>query len=121
MFNRINIRLLKYVLFYGLFLISACTENKHNNSFIADKSLNTSTDIKKEKTSEYIIVLNKGITITTALSGLKIYNVHLIKNLKRGRYLVGLTNYPGVEKLKKDSVSSKYIKHIQPNFIYTTQ
>ena len=104
-----------------MFLISACTENKHNSRINTDKPLNTSTEIKEEKIAEYIIVLNKGIELTTALSSLKIYDTHLVKDLKRGRYLISLKNDPGIDKLKKDILYSKHISHIQPNFNYTTQ
>lgn len=121
MFNRkLNLRKLNVILFC-IFLISACTEKNYNSRPITDKPLNVSAVNKKEKISEYIIVLNKGIKLTTALSSLKRYDTHLVKDLKRGRYLISLKNDPGINKLKKDIVYSKYIKHIQPNFIYTTQ
>ena len=104
-----------------MFLISACTENKYDSRLNADKPLNASIEIKKEKIAEYIIVLNKGIKLTTALSSLKIYDARLIKDLKRGRYLISLNNDPDINKLKKDIINPEYIKHIQPNFIYKTQ
>lgn len=104
-----------------MFLISACTENKHNSRLNTEKPLNALIEIQKEKIAEYIIVLNKGIKLTTALSSMKIYDARLIKDLKRGRYLISLKNYPDINKLKKDIINPKYIKHIQPNFIYTTQ
>lgn len=102
-------------------MISACTENKYNSSHATNQSLDTSLQVKKVNAAEYIIVLKENVNITDALNSLKIYDVQLIKDLKRNRYLVRLNNNPGIERLKKDIIGSEYIKFIQPNFSYQSQ
>lgn len=122
LFNRkLNVGLFNCILVCGLFFISACTENNYNSSHVTNQSLDISVQIKKVKVAEYIIVLKEGINITTALSRLKIYDTHLVKDLKRGRYLISLKNNPGIEQLQKDITGSEYIKFIQPNFRYKSQ
>ena len=66
-------------------------------------------------------IVESGLSITDALNSLNTYDIWLIKDLKQDRYLVGLKKNPGIERLKNDFIGSEYIKHIQPNFTYTTQ
>ena len=121
--RKINIGLFNYILLCNIFLMSACTENKNNSSHVTNRLLDTSLQIKKVNAAEYIqyIVLKKDVNITDALNSLKIYNIQLIKDLKRNRYLVELRNNPGIERLHKDIIGSEYIKFIQPNFSYKSQ
>ena len=117
MFNK---RLLCFILFAGVVLFSGCKEVEHNSSYTENQRLNNPVKIKKN-ISEYIIVLKEGSKITDALNSLNAYDIRLIKDLKQDRYLVELKKNPGIERLKNDIIGSEYIKHIQPNFIYTTQ
>lgn len=105
----------------GVFVTSACTERKYNSNYIVKKPLDSSEQLNKVKVIEYIIVLNKGVKFPDAVMSLKIYDIQLIKDIKRDRYVVGFNNDPGIEQLRKDIVRSKYIKHIQPNFSYKAQ
>lgn len=104
-----------------MFLISACTETKYNNSHIENQLLDTSLQIKKVNKAEYIIVLKKDVKITDALHSLKIYKPQLIQDFKRNRYLIRLKINPGIERLQKYISGSDNIKFIQPNFNYKSQ
>jgi hypothetical protein len=115
-----NKSLLCFILFAGVVLFSGCKEAKNNSNDIETQILNNQDKIKKN-ISEYIIVLKEGSKITDALNSLNAYDIRLIKDLKQDRYLVELKKNPGIERLKNDIIGSEYIKHIQPNFIYTTQ
>ena len=71
--------------------------------------------------AEYIVVLNENVGIESATSILKRYEVKVIRDLKKSRYLTGLKKDPGIEQLRKDVENSGLIKQIQPNFTYTIQ
>lgn len=122
MFNRkLNTGLFACTLTCCLFLLSACTQESHNSSHVSKQLKDTAIRVKKVDVVEYIIVLKKDVKVTDAVNSLKIYDVQVIKDLKRDRYLIGVKNDHGIDKLKKDIVDSEYIKHIQLNFIYSTQ
>lgn len=104
-----------------MFLLSACTENNYNNNYVTNKPLDSSEQINKVKVIEYIVVLNKGVKFSDVVMSLKTYDIQLIKDIKRDRYVVGFKYDPGIEQLQKDIIGSKYIKHIQPNFSYKAQ
>ena len=108
------------LLFGGVVLFSGCKEVENNSRYTENQRLNNPVKINKNS-SEYIIVLKEGSKITDALNSLNAYDIRLIKDLKQDRYLVELKKNPGIERLKNDIIGSEYIKHIQPNFIYTTQ
>ena len=71
--------------------------------------------------TEYILVLKENVSVADALNSLQKYDVQVIRDLKKDRYLIGLKNNPGIDRLQEDVESSEYIKHIQPNFIYKIQ
>lgn len=122
MFNsKLNVALINCTLVCSVFLLSACTENNYNNNYITNKPLDSSEQINKVKVIEYIVVLNKGVKFSDVVMSLKSYDIQLIKDIKRDRYVVGFKYDPGIEQLQKDIIGSKYIKHIQPNFSYKAQ
>lgn len=122
MFNsKLNVALINFTLVCSVFLLSACTENNYNNNYVTNKPLDSSEQINKVKVIEYIVVLNKGVKFSDVVMSLKTYDIQLIKDIKRDRYVVGFKYDPGIEQLQKDIIGSKYIKHIQPNFSYKAQ
>jgi hypothetical protein len=106
---------------FGVLVISACQEPNYQNEKVAEREVGFSESNEESDSSEYIIVLEENVSIENAISNLKKYDAQIIKDLKRGRYLIGLKNDPGIEQLKKDVKDSLHIKQIQPNFIYTIQ
>jgi hypothetical protein len=103
------------------FAISACTESNQKSEYIPDRVTESSVSNEEPNLTEYIIVLEKDVSIESATGILKKYEVQVIRDLKKDRYLIGLKNDPGIERLKKDVEGSGYIKYIQPNFTYTIQ
>ena len=101
--------------------ISACTESIRHSEKNAEQVVEPSVTNKELKPSEYIIVLEENISISSAISILEKYDAQVIRDLDKNRYLIGLKNDPGIEQLKKDVESSGHIKHVQPNFTYTIQ
>ena len=106
---------------FGAFVISACQDSYYKNEKVAEREVDFSVGIEESKLSEYIIVLEENIIIADAINDLQKFDAKIIKNLKRGRYLIELKNDPGIELLKKHIEGSKRIKQIQPNFSYTIQ
>ena len=104
-----------------VFLFSACTDSTHSRKEVIGSGVETSISNEDSSLFEYIVVLDENVSIEDAISILKKYEVQVIRDLKKGRYLIGLKNDPGIEQLKKEVEGSEYIKHIQPNFTYTTQ
>lgn len=103
------------------FGISACTESNHKREHVPDRVVEPSANNEELNLTEYIIELEKNISIESATSILEKYQGQVIRDLKNGRYLIGLKEDPGIEQLKKDVEGSKYIKFVQPNFTYTIQ
>lgn len=106
---------------FGTLVISACQEPNYQNEKVAEREIGFSESNEESDSSEYLIVLEENISITTALNNLQKYEVRVIKNLKKGRYLIELKQDPGIEQLRKDLEGSEHIKQIQTNFIYTIQ
>ena len=106
---------------FGVLVISACQERNYQNEKVAEREVGFSESNEESDSSEYIIVLEENTSITTALNNLQKYELRVIKNLKKGRYLIELKQDPGIEQLRKDLEGSEHIKQIQPNFIYTIQ
>jgi len=106
---------------FGAFVIFACTESNHKSEYSPDRKAESSVSNEGSNLTEYIIVLVENVSIENAISNLQKYDAQIIKDLKRGRYLIGLKNDPGIEQLKKDVKDSLHIKQIQPNFNYTIQ
>lgn len=104
-----------------MFLLSACTEQNPASSNKMQGKIEASINSNKENITEYIIVLNKGVETSDAMDALKKYDVQIVKDLKRGRYVIKLKNDPGIKLLEKEVLNSELIKHIQPNYVYTTQ
>ena len=122
MFHTFNYRYLpSFIVVGSICLLTACVDNQHANSTSTNGTTSTLINNKEEKIAEYIIVLNNRVKISDAINVFEKYDVQVIKDLKRDRYVIGLKNDPGIEQLQKDIVDSNQIKHIQPNFIYTTQ
>ena len=122
MFNRIpKFCLSVCIVVFGTFVISACTESNYQGEYVTDGKAELSSSNNESILVEYIIVLEGNISIGDATSILKKYEVQVIRNLKKGRYLIGLNNDPGIERLKKEIEGSEYIKQIQPNFSYSIQ
>ena len=122
MFNRIPISWLSFCsVIFGLLVISACTESNNQSGYIADRKTESSASNNEIILTEYIIVLEENVSIADAIDNFQKYEAQVIKDLKRGRYLIGLKIDPGIEQLNKDAEGFEHIKLIQPNFIYKTQ
>ena len=102
-------------------MISACQKPSYQNEKVAEPEVESYASNEESKPNEYIIVLSENVSIENAIRNLQKYDAWVIKDIERGRYLIGLKNDPGIEQLKKDVLGSKDINHIQPNFIYTIQ
>ena len=122
MFNRIPNGWLSFcIVIFGLLVISACTESNNQSGYIADRKTESSASNDEIILTEYIIVLEENVSIADAINNFQKYEAQVIRDLKRGRYLIGLKNDPGIERLKKEVEGSDRIKYIQPNFTYTIQ
>jgi len=102
-------------------VISACTEPNNQSGYIADRKTESSASNKDIILAEYIIVLEENVSIVDAIDNFQIYEAQVIRDLKRGRYLIALKIDPGIEQLNKDVEGFEHIKLIQPNYIYTIQ
>ncbi len=109
------------VVVFGLLVISACTEPNNQSGYIADRKTESSASINDLILAEYIIVLEENVSIADAIDNFQIYEAQVIRDLKRGRYLIGLKNDTGIRQLRKDVEASEQIKQIQPNFTYSIQ
>lgn len=122
MFNRIpKCWLAICIVIFGLLVISACSEPNNQSGYIADRKTESSASNNDIILAEYIIVLEENVSIADAIDNFHIYEAQVIRDLKRGRYLIGLKIDPGIERLKKEVEGSDRIKYIQPNFTYTIQ
>ena len=102
-------------------VIPGCSDSNYYGEKTTETEVEFSAGNEESKSNEYIIVLAENISIENAISNLQKYDARVIKDLKRGRYLIGLKNDPGIKQLKKDVEGSEHIKQIQPNFSYTIQ
>jgi hypothetical protein len=109
------------IVVFGAYVISACTESNYQGEYTADIKDESSANNNESVLTEYIIVLEENVSIASAINSLQKYELQVIKDLKKNRYLVELKNDPGIEQLQKDVEGSERIKHIQPNFTYTIQ
>lgn len=122
LFNRIAKQYLSIcIVVFNIFLISACTEPNYQSENGADDKTDLLARNDESIQTEYIIVLVENVNITDSISILEKYDGQVIKDLKKGRYLIRLNNNPGIEQLQKEVEGSEHIEHIQPNFTYTTQ
>ena len=109
------------ILLFGISVISGCSDSNYHNGKVADPEVEISAGTRESKQNEYIIVLVENASIESAMNNLQKYDAQVIRDLKRGRYLIGLGNDPGIEQLAKDVKGSEQIKQIQPNFSYSIQ
>jgi len=122
LFNRVPNSWLSFcIVIFGLLVISACTEPNNRSGYIADRKIESSASNNEIILTEYIIVLEENVSIADVIDNFQIYEAQVIRDLKRGRYLIGLKIDPGIEQLNKDVEGFEHIKLIQPNFIYTIQ
>ena len=109
------------IVVFGALVISGCSDSNYQNEKITEPEVEFSAGNEESNSSEYIIVLAENVSIENAISNFQKYDAQVIKDLKRGRYLIELKNDPGIERLEKDVEGSEHIKQIQPNFSYTIQ
>lgn len=122
MFNKnLNVGFSISIYVFGSFIFSGCAENINTRNNLTSSSKVLIVNAAQEKAIEYIIVVNENAKISDAMNILNKYDVRIIKNLNRGRYLIGVKQDPGIEQLRNDIVGSDYINYIQPNFIYKPQ
>ena len=122
LFNRIQKFSLSFcIVVFGVLLISGCLDSNYHNEKVTELEVEFSAGNEESKSNEYIIVLSENVSIENAMSNLQKYDTRVIKDLKRGRYLIGVRNDPGIEQLQKDVEGSEQIKQIQPNFSYSIQ
>ena len=96
-------------------LLVGCSQQ--NNQRSAEHDMSGSA---QKAPVEYIIVLTKNSRLNDAVDDIAQYDVSVIRDLKRDRYLIGLGNDPGIAALRKVLDGSQYITHIQPNYTYST-
>lgn len=104
-----------------MLFLAACSDIEQQSGpsdLLKSESMMKKDDVGR---SEYIIVLGENVSITHALDSLSRYEAELIKDLKKGRYVIELRTDPGIERLKKDVEKSEYINFIQPNYQYKAQ
>ena len=106
---------------FGVIFTSACSESKYQKEQTASQEVLLPVSNDESDLIEYIVVLKANGNIAGAISILKKYEVQVIRDLKKDRYLIGLKSDPGIEQLKKDVEASENIILIQPNFTYTIQ
>jgi len=106
---------------FGVVVISGCSDSSYHDEKVTQPDVVFSTSNEESKLNEYIIVLAENVSIESATSSLQEYQVQVIKDLNRGRYLISLKNDPGLEQLKAIVEDSAYIKQIQSNFSYSIQ
>ena len=104
-----------------VFLFSACTDTSYQEKNVAERGLDFPVPKEKSSLVEYIVVLKENTSIANATDFLKKYQVQVIRDLKKNRYLIRLKNDPGIERLQQDIEDSEFIKYIQPNYRYKTQ
>ena len=109
------------MLVFAVFIFSGCAENINTSGNLKDSTKVITVNENQEKVTEYIIVVKENIKISDAINTLNKYDIHIIKNLNRGRYLIGVKQDPGIDQLRKDIMGSDYINYIQPNFTYKLQ
>jgi len=109
------------ILVSGVFVTSACTESNYHGEKVAQQEVESSVSNEALNLSEYIIVLEDDVSISSAISILEKYQVQVIRDLNKNRYLIGLKHDPGIEQLKKEVEAAGQIKLIQPNYTYKTQ
>jgi hypothetical protein len=106
---------------FGALVITACSGSNYKSEYVADGKAGFLESNNESIPAEYIIVIEENVSIEKAISILKKYRTQIIRDLKKGRYLIGLKIDPGIEQLQKDIEGSEHIKQIQPNFSYTIQ
>ena len=99
----------------------SCTEYKKPNNNIVESKIGTLVKHDEVKLTEYIIVLNEGAVISDSIKVFNKYQVEILKDLKRNRYVIGLMNDPGMKVLLKEIEQHGNIKLIQPNYRYQAQ
>jgi hypothetical protein len=109
------------ILLFGASLGVACSGSNYKSNYIADGKAGLLESNEESILAEYIIVIEENISFDKAISIFNQYKTQIIRDLNKGRYLIGLKIDPGIEQLQKDIEGSEYIKHIQPNFSYTIQ
>lgn len=112
---------------FGVVVISGCSDSSYHDEKVTQPDVVFSTSNEESnsneesKLNEYIIVLAENVSIEKAISSFQKYQVQVIRDLNRGRYLISLKNDPGIEQLKEAVEDSALIKQIQINFSYTIQ
>jgi len=104
-----------------MLIISGCSDSSYQNGKVSEPGAQIPAGSSESKPIEYIIALVENADIEDAIRHLHKYDAQVIKDLKRGRYLISIRQDPGIEQLKEDIDDSEYIERIQPNFTYTAQ
>jgi hypothetical protein len=107
--------------FAGVSLIGGCSDSNYQNGQLTALAVEGAATVNTSIQNEYIIVLAENVSIEEALDQLQVYGATVIRNLKRGRYLISVKQDPGIERLTEDFDGSEIIQHIQPNYTYRTQ
>ena len=105
----------------GVLAFSACKNAPDNHGRFVNPEKKHSTKKPESSLAEYLIVLKDNVSISDAVNSLKRYEVQVLRDLKKGRYLIGMKNDPGINQLQNELADSEVITHIQPNFTYTIQ
>jgi hypothetical protein len=101
--------------------LTSCGSDSSNHQSLKLDHDAKSDNQQRTVLSEYIIVLKSGSDIKSAIKELAEYEVRIIRDLKRERYLIEIKNDPGLEQLLLDVKNSNHINFIQPNYTYKTQ
>jgi len=122
-------RAIKHYLFIGVVIIgvfafslftSTSIFSSYQNEYVVNGKVGSTTRNKKAL-AEYIIVLEDNVSFAIATHRFKKYHVRIIRDLNKGRYLIGIRHDPGIKHLQKIIQDTGHIKHIQSNSPYTVQ
>ncbi len=103
----------------GVWLI-ACTDGTELARNPVTVINNTPATQQQRVQGEYIISLRKGGDEKHLRALYKKYGIQKVTPMGRGRYLIRIQRDPGLERLKKETIDSEFIKAVQPNFRYHT-
>ena len=102
-------------------ILSGCGTQGSENRSTESSLLKDPVNEQNYSQSEYIVVLKVDVNIETALKELSKFNPKVKRDMNKGRFLISLTNDPGIKQLRKQLEDSKYIGYIQPNYRYKAQ
>jgi hypothetical protein len=106
------------ILILGTLVNPICLESKQPGDTLKAPVSSQTVGAEETGLSEYILVLEEKGNINNVIDQLDGYDARVIKDLGRGRFLIGLKLDPGIEQLTRIVEDSDQIRLIQPNYNY---